>query len=259
MVPRQSVRLYDSVLQAADGQLQTRSTAASHANGSFAARGTIASSAALPSGSVCKAVGGNCELEAFLQKIASDHEVLVAISNFKLVAWGGMLNTWIEQVQQAKVKPWMVLAIDQELYDYLTARNIPVFLIKQEIAEAQQGTGSNHAVSALKFGILAEFLKLGYSVLLSDVDIVTISDPFQHLYRDRDIEGANLQYLACAHLWFHLQSMTPKHDMLLFSQPERRNRANNSRKDNQIRTGLEASIGIRIAQQHHHNSASKLL
>ena len=115
---------------------------------------------------------------------------MVAISNFKLIQWGGMLNTWIERVQKAKVKPWMVLAIDEPLHNYLDERHIPNYLIKQETAEAQAGTGSNHAVSALKFGILAEFLKLGWSVLLSDVDIVTVEDPFPHLYRDRDIEGA---------------------------------------------------------------------
>lgn len=31
--------------------------------------------------------------------------------------------------------------------------------------------------------------KLGYSVLLSDVDIVTLRNPFNHLYRDSDIEA----------------------------------------------------------------------
>jgi arabinosyltransferase len=41
----------------------------------------------------------------------------------------------------------------------------------------------------LKFQILKEFLLLGYSVLLSDVDIVTIQNPFQHLVRDSDVEG----------------------------------------------------------------------
>jgi arabinosyltransferase len=30
---------------------------------------------------------------------------------------------------------------------------------------------------------------LGYSVLLSDVDIVTVQNPFQHLVRDVDVEG----------------------------------------------------------------------
>lgn len=117
---------------------------------------------------------------------------MVAISNFKLVLGHGMLNLWIDSVQKAGAKPWMVLAIDEDLYHHLTSRKLPVFLIKQEIAEAQQGTGSNHAVSALKFGILAEFIKLGWSVLLSDVDVVTLSNPFEHLYRDRDIEGVTL-------------------------------------------------------------------
>jgi Nucleotide-diphospho-sugar transferase len=143
----------------------------------------------------CTAVRGNCELEAYLKKVAPGGEVMVAISNFDLIQHGGMLNTWIEQVQKAKVGPWMVLAIDEPLHHYLDERNLPNFLVKQEIAAVQQNTGSNHAVSALKFGILAEFLKLGWSVLLSDVDVVTLDDPFRHLYRDRDIEGAPLPLL----------------------------------------------------------------
>jgi hypothetical protein len=115
---------------------------------------------------------------------------MVAISNVNLIMGRGILKTWIESVQQAMVGPWMVLAIDEALKGYLDSHKIPNFLIKQEIAAVQQGTGSNHAVSALKFGILAEFLRLGWHVLLSDVDVVTLSDPFSHLYRDRDIEGS---------------------------------------------------------------------
>ena len=34
-----------------------------------------------------------------------------------------------------------------------------------------------------------EFLALGVSVLLSDVDILTLKNPFDHLYRDEDIEA----------------------------------------------------------------------
>ena len=154
----------------------------------LAQRGGATSTSGRPG---CKAVGGNCELEAFLERIAPGGEVMAAISNFNLIQRGGMLNTWIENVRKADVGPWMVLAIDKELRQYLDAQKMPNFLMEQEIAAAQQGTGSNHAVSALKFGILAEFLKLGWSVLLSDVDIVTLSDPFSYLYRDRDIAGAS--------------------------------------------------------------------
>lgn len=40
--------------------------------------------------------------------------------------------------------------------------------------KAQAGTGDNHAISALKFKIIREFLELGWNVLLSDVDIVVV-------------------------------------------------------------------------------------
>jgi len=46
----------------------------------------------------------------------------------------------------------------------------------------------NHGISAQKFHMLKEFLVLGYSVLLSDVDIVTLQNPFSHLHRDVDVE-----------------------------------------------------------------------
>jgi hypothetical protein len=36
-----------------------------------------------------------------------------------------------------------------------------------QIPESQKDAGSNHAVSALKFRILQNFLKLGYAVFLS--------------------------------------------------------------------------------------------
>uniref|UniRef100_A0A0E0AM11 Glycosyltransferase n=1 Tax=Oryza glumipatula TaxID=40148 RepID=A0A0E0AM11_9ORYZ len=49
--------------------------------------------------------------------------------------------------------------------------------------------GGNHAVSGLKFRILREFLQLGYSVLLSDIDIIFFQNPFDHLYRDADVES----------------------------------------------------------------------
>ena len=43
-----------------------------------------------------------------------------------------------------------------------------------QVPESQKDVGENHAVSGLKFRILRRFLDLGYAVLLSDVDIVTV-------------------------------------------------------------------------------------
>ena len=47
----------------------------------------------------------------------------------------------------------------------------------------------NHGISGQKFMILREFLMLGFSPLLSDVDIVTLKNPFDYLERDSDVEG----------------------------------------------------------------------
>lgn len=58
-----------------------------------------------------------------------------------------------------------------------------------QVSKAQENVGSNHAVSGLKFRILRRFLLLGYAVLLSDVDIVTLQNPFNHLIRDSDVES----------------------------------------------------------------------
>ena len=43
-----------------------------------------------------------------------------------------------------------------------------------QIDASQANTGQNHAISALKFKILREFLQLGWNVLLSDLDVVVI-------------------------------------------------------------------------------------
>ena len=74
--------------------------------------------------------------------------------------------------------------------------------------------GSNHAVSGLKFKILRPILDMGYAVLLSDVDIVTLQNPFDHLYRDCDVEGMsdgwdNATAYGGTLSWFHDYTFIP--------------------------------------------------
>ena len=56
---------------------------------------------------------------------------------------------------------------------------------------ASLGSTDNHATSGLKFAVLHEFLSAGCSVLLSDVDVLWMQNPFTlpSLYRDADVEG----------------------------------------------------------------------
>ncbi|KAK2080581.1 hypothetical protein QBZ16_000435 [Prototheca wickerhamii] len=113
----------------------------------------------------------------------------MAVSNINLAQPGGMLDAWMRNVKRAGVTNAFVLALDDETKENVEKFGFPVFRMHQKIPKAQQGNGSNHAVSAMKFRILKEFLQLGYSVFLSDVDILTFKNPFEYLARDSDVEA----------------------------------------------------------------------
>jgi hypothetical protein len=131
----------------------------------------------------------NPELAAFLKKVAINNEVLVAVSNANYAWPGGMLELWMKSVKRAGVKNAMVVALDEDTKTNVEKFGFPAFRLDMAIPDSQKKSGSNHAVSALKFRILKPFLELGYSVLLSDVDIVTLDNPFKHLIRDSDVES----------------------------------------------------------------------
>lgn len=128
-------------------------------------------------------------LAAFLRKVAINNEVFASLSNKNYARPGGMLDTWMEGVKRSGVKNAMVIALDDETRQNAEARGVPSHQMHIEVAKAQAGSGDNHAVSAMKFRVLQKFLRLGYSVFLSDVDICVFDNPFKHLERDSDIEG----------------------------------------------------------------------
>jgi hypothetical protein len=83
----------------------------------------------------------------------------------------------------------------------------PLLLLLLQISRSQADTGANHAVSALKFGILKKFVMLGWAVLLSDIDVCVLQDPFKHLYRCAawaawSVVGGGLSpmMLSCSHI-----------------------------------------------------------
>ncbi|KAG2497437.1 hypothetical protein HYH03_004592 [Edaphochlamys debaryana] len=128
------------------------------------------------------------ELEAYLRQIAPQRELLLAVAN-KNTMWDNMLDTFTKGIKRAGVQNHMILALDAETVTWCKQNGINAYLMNLTIASAQAGTGDNHAVSAMKFGILKHFIELGWSILLSDVDIAIFQNPFEHLYRDSDIEG----------------------------------------------------------------------
>lgn len=80
----------------------------------------------------------------------------------------------------------LVIALDQRLATWLESRGVAYWLQ----ADGHGGAGS-HKISAQKFKFIGSILSVGASVLVTDIDVVYIQDPFRYLYRDSDLEGTN--------------------------------------------------------------------
>ncbi|CAI5506065.1 unnamed protein product [Closterium sp. Naga37s-1] len=149
-------------------------------------RGTVHSQSKNPE--IIPDPSGNPQLAAILEKVAINKEVIVGISNINIRA---MLETWFTQIQRAGIKNYLVVALDDMTRQLCESRGVPVYQQEAKIADTQKDGGDNHAISSSKFHLLRDFLVLGYSVLLSDIDIGFLQNPFEgnHLYRDSDVEG----------------------------------------------------------------------
>ncbi|KAK1267790.1 hypothetical protein QJS04_geneDACA006217 [Acorus gramineus] len=129
----------------------------------------------------------NPALAKLLEKVAVRKELIVCLANGNVK---DMLEVWYESIKSVGIPNYLVVALDDEIETLCKSKDVPVYRSKPDkgidsIARSVDG----HAISGLKFRILREFLQLGYSVLLSDVDIVYLQNPFEHLYRDSDVES----------------------------------------------------------------------
>ncbi|KAJ1697462.1 hypothetical protein LUZ63_005974 [Rhynchospora breviuscula] len=129
----------------------------------------------------------NPRLGKILQQVAINNELIVALANSNMQ---GMLELWFTSIKKVGIKNYLVVALDDNIERFCKEKDVPVYRWDpDEGTDSAAKTGGSHQVSALKFRILREFLQLGYSVLLSDVDIVYIQNPFDHIYRDCDVES----------------------------------------------------------------------
>lgn len=129
----------------------------------------------------------NPRLAKMLEKVAVNHELIVALANSNVKE---MLEVWFTNIKGVGIPNYLVIALDEEINSFCQSKEVPVYKRDpDEGIDSIARTGGNHAVSGLKFRILREFLQLGYSVLLSDVDIIYLQNPFDYLYRDSDVES----------------------------------------------------------------------
>ncbi|KAB2635707.1 UDP-D-xylose:L-fucose alpha-1,3-D-xylosyltransferase 2-like [Pyrus ussuriensis x Pyrus communis] len=144
-------------------------------------KGLLTNPSVLPDESV------NPRLAKILEKVAVNRELIVALANSNVKE---MLEVWFANINRVGISNYLVVALDDEIARFCELKNVPVYKRDpNKVIDSVARTGGNHAVSGLKFRVLREFLQLGYSVLLSDVDIVYLQNPFNYLYRDSDVES----------------------------------------------------------------------
>ncbi|CAK9178543.1 unnamed protein product [Ilex paraguariensis] len=129
----------------------------------------------------------NPRLAKILAEVAVRKELIVALANSNVKS---MLEVWFTSIKKVGITNYLVVALDDAIEDFCKSNGVPVYKRDPDKGiDAVGRTGGNHVVSGLKFHILREFLQMGYSVLLSDVDIVYLQNPFDYLYRDSDVES----------------------------------------------------------------------
>ena len=122
---------------------------------------------------------GREELCDVLRKTAVRREVLVAVCNSNVI---GQLDKWVESNRRAGITNMLIVAIDDRLPKHLDSAGVAYW------KRINRAAGS-HKISAQKFMYVKEFLTTGCSVLMSDIDVVYLRNPFDYLHRDSDIEG----------------------------------------------------------------------
>lgn len=148
------------------------------------ALGTVRSLRTNPS--VQPDVASNTELAKLLEGLAPSKELIVGIADNNV---RDMVRVWLSCIKKVGITNYLIVALDDEIAKFCKLNRVPFYRKNVTIPAMQEDAGTNHAVSGLKFQLLRDFLVLGYSVLLSDVDIVFFQNPFLYLYRDCDVEG----------------------------------------------------------------------
>jgi len=114
--------------------------------------------------------------------------------NTKICWWdgGNILESFLEVTwRRLGVRNLILAVLDDETETYMAKHwpDVPTFRSDLKIPDAQEGTHPANKVSTLKYDLLRQFIATGTGVLITDLDLVYVSNPFENLHRDADIEG----------------------------------------------------------------------
>lgn len=120
------------------------------------------------------------ELKKLLEKYAIDKEVLAALVSGG--AYNSMLSKFLDSIKRVDVKNFFMICMDDQSFALMNKKEIPCWNVRPKISSKWNNPGT------WRFQLVREVNRLGYHVLISDVDVVFFKNPFKHLHRDKDVE-----------------------------------------------------------------------
>ncbi|KAK6930961.1 PADRE domain [Dillenia turbinata] len=119
-------------------------------------------------------------LETLLSKMADENKtVVLAVAGYN---YKDMLMSWVCGLKRLMVRNFLVCALDDNIYKFSVLQGLPVFrdpLAPSNISfdDCHFGTMCFQRVTKVKSRLVLQILKLGYNVLLSDVDVFWFKNP----------------------------------------------------------------------------------
>ncbi|KAM5567954.1 transcription elongation regulator 1 [Rosa sericea] len=98
-----------------------------------------------------------------------------------------MLMSWVCRMRHLQITNFIICALDQEIYEFSVLMGLPVFrdpVAPSEISfnDCHFGTKCFQKVTKVKSRMVLKILKMGYNVLLSDVDVYWFGNPLPLLW-----------------------------------------------------------------------------
>ena len=122
--------------------------------------------------------------------VALANDVMMC-TNRRTCWWNGgnILETFLRSMKRIGLTNYAIITLDDETESF--CRNfgsVPSLRLELPVPKAQHNSRGANMISTLKYGMLKQSLLMGFSVLVVDLDLVFLKDPFEHLYRDADVE-----------------------------------------------------------------------
>ncbi|KAM3358513.1 beta-arabinofuranosyltransferase RAY1 isoform X2 [Capsicum galapagoense] len=113
----------------------------------------------------------------------SNKTVVLAVVGY---SYKDMLMSWVCRLHHLQISNFLVCALDDDIYDFSVLQGLPVFKfanleIEISFDNCHFGTECFQKVTKVKSRMVLQILKLGYNVLMSDVDIYWFKNPLPFL------------------------------------------------------------------------------